>query len=66
MGNYNADASPDIAKIQMIAQGFGLFPSDKTKVDQFSTATDDKVYHFVKKNGSWRLQVLVNPADVPG
>ncbi len=66
MGDYNADPSPDLDKISMVAFGFGLFPLVKVKIDQFSTASDQKVYHFVQKIGSHRLQVLVNPADIPG
>jgi len=66
MGNYNADVDPDLDKIRMIAYGFGFFTRDKTKADQFSTATSHKVYKLTKKIGKNRLRVLVNPAEIPG
>ena len=66
MGNYNADPDPDLSKISMIAFGFRLFPLAKVKTDQFSTATDLKVYHLVQKIGSHRIQILVDPDEIPG
>ena len=66
MGNYNADPNPDLDKIAMIAFGLKLFNLNNVKVDQFSTDSDLKVYHFVQRSTSSRLQVLVDPADVPG
>ncbi len=65
MGDYDADPSPDLDKIRMIAYGFGLFPLVKVKTDQFSTAGSNKVYHLVQKLGSHRLQVLVDPSQIP-
>lgn len=65
MGNYNADPAPNTAKIRQIAFGYQLAPQDDLKVDQFSTATTDKVYSLVKKIGSTRLQVKVDPSDIP-
>lgn len=65
MGDYNADANPDLDKIRQVAFGYLLAPEDKLKIDQFSTAGNNKVYHLVKKIGSTRLQFLVDPATVP-
>lgn len=65
MGDYNADANPDTDRIRQVAFGYRLAPEDKLKIDQFSTGTDKKVYSLVKKIGSTRVQVLVDPADVP-
>lgn len=66
MGNYNADPSPDLDKIRMVAYGFGLFTDQKTKADQFSTDSNLKVYHLVKKIGSNRLRIQVDPSQIPG
>ena len=66
MGDYNADPVPDLDKIHQVAFGFGLFNLTKVKTDQFSTATDLKVYHLVQKIGSHRVQFLVDPSEVPG
>lgn len=65
MGNYNADPSPDLVKINRVAFGFGFFPLKKVKCDQFSTGAGLKVYHLVQRIGSHRLQVLVDPAEIP-
>lgn len=66
MGDYNADPNPDTSKIRQIAFGFGFFTTRDTKTDQFSTASDLKVYSLVKKIGSNRLKILVDPAEIPG
>lgn len=66
MSNYNADPNPDLDKIHTVAFGYELAPQTDLKVDQFSTATTDKVYNITRKIGSTRLRVLVVPADVPG
>lgn len=65
MSTYNADPNPDTDKIRQVAFGYGLAPLDNLKVDQFSTDTDLKVYHLVQKIGSTRIQVLVDPAEIP-
>lgn len=66
MGDYNADQNPDLDKITMVAYGFGLFPLNNVKADQFSTLSDRKVYKFTRRIGSHNLYVLVNPDDIPG
>lgn len=66
MGDYNADPAPDTDKIRQVAFGYKFAPTDTLKVDQFSTAGANKVYHLVKKIGSTCLDVLVDPADLPG
>jgi len=65
MTTYNADSTPDTDRIRQVAFGYRFAPVTKLKVDQFSTTTDNKVYHMVKKIDSTRLQVLVDPADIP-
>lgn len=65
MGTYNADPAPDTDRIRQVAFGYHLAPLSKLKVDQFSTATADKVYALVEKLGSTRLQVLVDPDLIP-
>jgi len=65
MGTYGADPDPDIDKIRQVAFGYKIAPQAKLKVDQHSTAGDEKVYHLVRKIGSTNLIVLVNPADLP-
>lgn len=65
MGNYNADLNPDRNRIRQVAFGYELAPLDDLKIDQFSTAGDNKVYHLVKKIGSTRLQCLVDPSLIP-
>ena len=65
MGNYNADPNPDTDRIRQVAFAYALAPLTKLKVDQFSTDSNLKVYHMVKKIGSTRLQVLVDPAEIP-
>lgn len=65
MSTYNADPNPDTDKIRQVAFGYGLAPLDDLKVDQFSTASTLKVYHMVKKIGSTRIQILVDPAEIP-
>lgn len=65
MGNYNADPSPDTDKIRQVAFGYELAPLGSLKVDQFSTETSNKVYSLVQKIGSTRLQVLVDPDEIP-
>jgi len=62
MGTYNADAVPDLNKLMTAAFGYKLANQTNLKVDQFSTATSLKVYTFVRKIGSTRLKVLVDPA----
>ena len=66
MSDYGADANPDIDQIQQVAFGYRFAPLRKLKVDQFSTATADKVFSLVEKIGSTRLLVLVDPAEIPG
>ena len=65
MGDYNADPNPDTERIRQVAFAFAFTPLDTLKVDQFSTASALKVYHLVRKIGSTRLQVLVDPDLVP-
>ncbi len=65
MGNYNADPNPDTDRIRQVSVGYVLAPLIKLKVDQFSTLTANKVYALVEKVGSTRLQVLVDPAQIP-
>lgn len=65
MGNYNADPDPDLDRIRQVAFGFAIAPLVDMKIDQFSTASSNKVYHIVRKIGSTRLQVLVDPAEIP-
>jgi len=65
MGNYNADPFPDLDKIHQVAFGFGFFPLKKVKCDQLSTGSSKKVYHLVQRIGSHRLQVLVEPSEIP-
>jgi hypothetical protein len=65
MGDYNADADPDIDKIRQVAFSFELAPLGKLKIDQFLTDSDLKVYSLVQKIGSTRLLVLVDPVDLP-
>lgn len=65
MSNYNADANPDTDRLHQVAFAFGLAPRDNLKVDQFSTSTSLKVYHYVEKIGSNRIQVLVDPSELP-
>jgi len=64
MGNYNADAAPDVAKIRRVAYGYKFFTTENTKVDQFATSGANKVYHLVRKIGSSRLQILVDPSSI--
>ncbi len=66
MGDYNADPDPDVDKIRQVAFSFRVAPQVNLKVDQFSTASGNKVYSLVVKNGSTRLQVLVDPSEIPG
>ncbi len=66
MSDFGADPFPDIDKIQTVAFGYRLAPLAKLKIDQFSTATPNKVYSLVQRIGSTRLQFLVDPAAVPG
>lgn len=65
MGNYNANPNPDTDRIRQVAFGYAIAPLSNLKIDQFSTAGDDKVYALVKKVGSTRLQVLVDPDQIP-
>ena len=65
MSDYGADPDPDTDKIRQVAFGYEIAPLVKLKVDQFSTATSDKVYHLVKKIGSTHLLVRVDPAQIP-
>ncbi len=65
MSNYGADINPDLDRIRQVAFAFGLAPLDDLKVDQFSTPTSLKVFHFVQKIGSNNLSVLVDPAQLP-
>ncbi len=65
MSTFGADINPDTGKIRQVAFGYKLAPQSKLKVDQFSTATANKVYSLVVKIGSTRLQVLVDPSQIP-
>lgn len=65
MSDYNADPDPDLDRIRQVAFAYALAPLDTLKVDQFSTESDLKVYHMVRKIGSTRLQVLVDPSLIP-
>jgi len=66
MSDYNADSVPDTDKIRQVAFAYKLAALPNLKVDQFSTAGSNKVYHMVKKIGSTRIQFLVDPDDIPG
>lgn len=65
MSDYNADPNPDTDRIRQVAFGYQLAPLSKLKVDQFSTASNNKVYSLVEKIGSTRLHVLVDPDLIP-
>ena len=65
MSDYNADPAPDTDRIRQVAFSYKLAPLENLKVDQFSTDNSNKVYSLVKKKGSTRLQVLVDPAEIP-
>jgi len=65
MGNYNADPTPDTDAIRQVAFGYKLAPLSDLKVDQFSTDSSLKVFSLVKKIGSTRLQVQVDPDELP-
>lgn len=65
MGDYNADANPGINKLTQVAFGYQLAPLKQLKVDQFSTATANKVYNLTKKIGKTRLRILVDPSQIP-
>lgn len=65
MSDYGADPNPDTDRIRQVAFGYHLAPSPLLKIDQFSTAGSDKVYHCVKKIGSTRIQFLVDPDFIP-
>lgn len=65
MSNYGADPVPDKNRIRQVTFGYELAPLDDLKVDQFSTASSDKVYHCIKKIGSTRIQFLVDPDLLP-
>jgi len=65
MGNYNADPTPDTDAMRQVAFGYKLAPLSDLKVDQFSTDSSLKVFSLVKKIGSTRLQVQVDPDELP-
>lgn len=65
MGNYGADPIPDRNRIRQVAFGYLFAPEDQLKVDQFSTDSDNKVYALVKKIGTTRMKVLVDPTIIP-
>jgi len=65
MGNYNADPNPDTDRIRQVAFCYRFAPQDKLKVDQFSTASSNKVYTCVQKIGSTKLKILVDPDEIP-
>ena len=65
MGNYGADPAPELPKFRKLAFVYKLAFQDNLKVDQFPTATSNKVYTFVRKIGSTRLKVLVDPSQIP-
>ena len=65
MSKYNADPNPDTDRIRQVAYAYALAAVPDLKVDQFSTASNLKVYHMVQKFGSNRLQALVNPDEIP-
>lgn len=62
MGNYNADANPELGKFRRLAFQYAEVHQNDLMVDQFSTATSEKVYHYARRIGSTRIQFLVNPA----
>ena len=66
MGNYNADEFPALNKMRTIAFDWKLVDQTNLKVDQFSTAGPQKVYHFARRIGSTNLSILVDPDEVPG
>lgn len=65
MSDYGADANPDLDKIHTVVFGYILGPQTDVKVDQFSTDDTDKVYSLVKRLGSNRLLVRVDPPAIP-
>ena len=65
MSNFNADPNPDLPRIRQVAFGYQIAPESDLKVDQFSTASSNKVYTIVRKIGSTRLKVLVDPDAIP-
>lgn len=61
MGDYGADPAPNVDNARQVAFAYKLAALTNLKLDQFSTAGADKVLSFVKKLGSTRLQVLIDP-----
>lgn len=66
MSDYGADADPMLNKIATVAFQYRFANLLNLKVDQFSTATDRKVFHLVRKIGSTNLSILVDPNEIPG
>lgn len=66
MSDYNADEFPALNKIRTVAFEYNFFPLAKVKCDQFSTDDSLKVYHLAQFHGSHRVQILVDPAEIPG
>ena len=64
MSNYDADANPDLTTARRLAFSFGFAPQTDLKIDQFSTLTTDKVFTLVRKIGSTRLKILVDPNEI--
>lgn len=61
MGDYNADAIPNLETARRIAFSYLIAPQTKLKIDQFSTVGPEKVFSFTRRIGSTRLQVLIDP-----
>lgn len=64
MSDYNADPNPELGKFRRVAFEYGLVHQDNLKVDQFSTDTSEKVYHFCRRIGSTRVAYLVDPSAI--
>lgn len=66
MGDYNADANPNLNKMRTVAFAMHLVSQDNLKVDQFSTVGTEKIYHYARKIMSTRIRFKVEPANVSG
>lgn len=66
MGDYGADANPQLNKMRTVAFAYRFAHQTNLKADQHSTGSSKKCYHLVRRIGSTNLLILVEPSEIAG
>ena len=65
MGDFGADANPDVDQANILCHYMRYCPTRNLKFDQWSIDTDDRVQSFHDGTGHTKLFIRYNPLTLP-